>query len=58
MANSSQEGHDRQPQYQCYGCAGKGQVVQPVVVVDPVTGDISTREEAGTCPHCSGSGWM
>lgn len=40
----------------CHTCAGKGQVVQPVVVVDPDTGEISTREEAGTCPTCQGSG--
>jgi hypothetical protein len=37
-------------------CAGKRQVVQPVVVIDPDTGEITVREEAGTCPACNGSG--
>lgn len=57
MSNSSQEGHD-QVQYQCPGCAGLGQKVQPVVVVDLETGEISTREEAGTCPDCGGRKWI
>lgn len=57
MSSSSQEGHD-QPQHQCQRCAGLGQVVQPVVVVDPDTGDVSTREEAGTCPDCNGMRWV
>lgn len=57
MANSSQEGHD-QPQYQCTRCAGLGQVVQPVVVIDPDTGDQSIRQEAGTCPDCGGRKWV
>ena len=40
----------------CTQCDGRGQVVQPVVVVDPDTGDITIREEAGTCPGCAGMG--
>jgi hypothetical protein len=53
MSNSSQEGHD-QEQHECPRCAGLGQVVQPVVVIDPDTGEQSIREEAGTCPVCNG----
>jgi hypothetical protein len=45
-------------QFMCPMCQGLGQVVQPVVVVDPDTGEISTREEAGTCPRCAGQGWI
>lgn len=40
----------------CGYCHGKGQVVQPVVVMDPDSGKITTREEAGTCPECAGTG--
>ena len=40
----------------CPDCQGCGQIVRPVVVIDPDTGEISTREEAGTCYLCGGSG--
>lgn len=40
----------------CGRCAGLGQVVQPVVVIDPDTGEVTVREEAGRCPDCGGTG--
>lgn len=46
------------PQYTCNRCNGLGQVVQPVVVIDPDTGATTIREEAGTCRDCGGRGWV
>lgn len=40
----------------CGTCAGRGQVVQPVIIVDPDTGEITVEERAGMCPSCAGSG--
>jgi hypothetical protein len=47
---------DRPEKFQCTQCKGKGQVVQPVTLVNPRTGKTTVKEMAGQCPGCSGMG--
>lgn len=56
MSNSSQEGHDDREKYTCQQCKGKGQVVQPVTLVNSRTGKTTVKEMAGQCPGCAGMG--
>lgn len=49
-------GDNGSEKFTCQQCAGKGEVVQPVIVVDPETGETSVKEMAGQCPGCAGMG--
>ena len=40
----------------CTECAGKGQVVKPVLVWDNQKKDYVLLQRAVTCPSCGGSG--
>lgn len=47
---------DDNVKFQCPQCVGKGQVVQPVTLVNERTGKTTVREMAGQCPRCQGAG--